>query len=352
MVFKLVSCDGGGIRGYLTCLILQGLHEETGCLDTADGFAGTSTGGLMAVALADGRTQGKDMAKLIADLAAHYRDDADTIFRENERNFLDKALDDLLRRFHLGGGPGITASQYNATGLEEIGLSLVEDRTIGSLSTDMVLAVNTTCLHRSDKIGWAPFTITNQNLEHESWLDMSAVRLLDVALASSAAPSYFPPHQIKAGGKDYGYFADGGTFANNPVMNGINVAIATNRAHGLEDVEALSIGTGQQPTDISEEMVKNPDDWGLLKWFGITSNAPRGALIELLLNTSAENQYWMARLVLKDRLVRINPPLPKVVGLATHKPESYTLMDKAYQASKQSTYWANAVKMMRGWARN
>lgn len=349
MAFKLVSCDGGGIRGYLTCLILQGLHEETGFLEKADGFAGTSTGGLIAVALTDGRTQGKDMAALVGELAAHYRGDADQIFQENERGVLDKALDAVMRRLKLGGGPGIMASQYHASGLERIGLSLVGDRTIGSLSPDLVLAVNTVCLHRSDKIGWSPFTITNQDLQHEAWLDMKAVKLLDVAMASSAAPSYFPPHPITADGVDFGYFADGGTFANNPVMNGINVAIAADRAKGVADIEALSIGTGQQPTDISEEMIKNPDDWGLLKWFGVTSGAPKGALIELLLTTSAENQYWMARMVLKNRLVRINPPLPKIVGLATHKPESYRLMEEAFHASKHSKYWAKAVEMLQKW---
>ena len=162
MTFKLVSCDGGGIRGYLTCLILQGLHEETQFLDKADGFAGTSTGGLIAVALADGRSQGKDLGALIGDLAVHYRDDADKIFRENERSFLDKALDDVLRKLKLGGGPGITAAQYNSTGLAEIGQSLVAERTLDSLDPSLVLAVNTVCLHRSDKVGWAPFTVTNQ----------------------------------------------------------------------------------------------------------------------------------------------------------------------------------------------
>nr|WP_321250760.1 patatin-like phospholipase family protein [uncultured Ruegeria sp.] len=349
MPFKLVSCDGGGIRGYLTCRILQSLHEETQLLDKADGFAGTSTGGLIAVALADGRTQGKDMATLIEKLAAHYRDDAATIFRENERSLLDKVADRVLQKFKLGGGPGITAAQYNASGLAEIGLSLVGDRTISSLSRDLVLAVNTVCLHRSDKVGWAPFTITNHDVERDAWLDMSAVKLLDVAMASSAAPSYFPPHLIRAEGVDYGYFADGGAFANNPVMNGINVAIAAGRAPGLDQIEALSIGTGQQPTDISEQMIRDPDDWGLLKWFGVTSNAPKGALIELLLTTSAENLYWMAHLVLKDRLVRINPPLPKMVGLATHKPSSYTLMDQAFEASKQGRDWTKAVEMARRW---
>lgn len=349
MPFKLVSCDGGGIRGYLTCRILQELQRETGFLDKADGFAGTSTGGLIAVALADGRSQGKDMGQLIGDLTAHYKDDADRIFRANEHGFIDKAYDDLLRHFKHGGGPGITASQYNVSGLKEIGRSLVADRTLGSLASDQVLAVNTVCLHRSDKVGWSPFTITNQDLSHEHWLDMSDVPLLDVALASAAAPSYFPPHLITAKGVDYGYFADGGTFANNPVMNGINIAIAAQRAQNLEQIEALSIGTGQQPADISEDMIKNPDDWGLLKWFEITSNAPRGALIELMLTTSAENQYWMARLVLGDRLVRLNPLLPKMVGLANHEPQSYALMEEALSGTVSGRGWAKAVALLSKW---
>ncbi|MEL6839775.1 MAG: patatin-like phospholipase family protein [Pseudomonadota bacterium] len=345
MPFKLVSCDGGGIRGYMTCRILQDLHQETRFLDKADGFAGTSTGGLIAVALADGRSQGKDMARLIADLTAHYRDDADRIFRENKHHLFDKTL----KHLHHRGGPGITAAQYDASGLTEIGHALVGDRTLSSLSSDLVLAVTTVCLHRNKSVGWSPFTITNQDMRREGWLDMSEVRLLDVALASAAAPSYFPPHLITARGVDYGYFADGGIFANNPIMNGINVAIAGKHADRLAAVEALSVGTGQHPADISEDMIKKPDDWGMLKWFGVTSDAPRGALIELMLTTSAENQYWMARLVLEDRLVRLNPLLPKMVGLANHEPQSYALMDEALETNVKSRDWDRAVALLSGW---
>ena len=202
MSFKMVSCDGGGIRGYLTCRILQHLHEKTQFLDKADGFAGTSTGGLIAVALADGRTRGKDMGQLVDELIVLYRDDADRIFSENERSIFDKIVDEVLRWLKRGGGPGITASQFDASGLTEIGKSLVGERRLSSISPELVLAVNTVCLHRDDKVGWAPFTITNQSLPQEPWLDMSAVQLLDVALASAAAPSYFPPHLIQKDGVD------------------------------------------------------------------------------------------------------------------------------------------------------
>ena len=345
----MVSCDGGGIRGYLTCRILQHLHEKTQFLDKADGFAGTSTGGLIAVALADGRTRGKDMGQLVDELIVLYRDDADRIFSENERSIFDKIVDEVLRWLKRGGGPGITASQFDASGLTEIGKSLVGERRLSSISPELVLAVNTVCLHRDDKVGWAPFTITNQSLPQEPWLDMSAVQLLDVALASAAAPSYFPPHLIQKDGVDYGYFADGGIFANNPIMNGINVAIAAKHIDDLHEIEALSIGTGQQPADISKEMINDPDDWGLLKWFGISSNAPKGALMELMLSTSAENQYLMARMILGDRLVRLNPPLPKMVGLATHTALSYELMDKALEASMASPTWTEAIALLERW---
>ncbi|MCL6284234.1 patatin-like phospholipase family protein [Ruegeria sp. 2012CJ41-6] len=349
MAFKLVSCDGGGIRGYLTCLILQSLQEETRFLDRADGFAGTSTGGLIAVSLADGRSQGKDMSSLLDDLLTVYRDDAEMIFRENDRTLAGKVFDQILKRCGWSGGPGITAAQFSADGLLETGERLVGDRTIGSISKDLVLAVTTVCLHLSERVGWAPFTLTNHNTGTGPWLDMHTVKLVDIAMATSAAPTYFPPHRITAGGVDYGYFADGGMFANNPVLNGINVAIAAKRAESLEDIEAVSIGTGQQPIEVSESTFKRPEDWGMLKWFGVTSDMPTGALLDLGLTTSAENQYWIAHLVLKERLARLNPPLSKVVGLATVEPESFTLMEEAFQTCKESAQWAHTVTMLKNW---
>lgn len=349
MAFKLVSCDGGGIRGYLSCLILKSLHEETGFLDRADGFAGTSTGGLIAVALADGRSQGKDISTLIDHLLSIYRDQAENIFRENERSLADKAVDWVLKRLGLSGGPGITAAQFTSSGLSEVGETLVGDRTIGSISPDIVLAVTTVCLHLNDHVGWAPFTLTNQMIEKGPWFDMSDVRLLDVAMATSAAPTYFPPHRISAGGVDYGHFADGGVFANNPVLNGINIAIAAQQASTLSDIEAVSIGTGQQPINLSEKTLVNPEDWGLLKWFGFTSDVPTGALLDLGLTSSAENEYWIAHLVLKDRLTRLNPPLSKAVGLATINPTNYDLMDQAFEDAKQSEDWAWTLEMLSKW---
>src|SRR5271155_2854336 len=63
--YLILSCDGGGIRGYLSSLLLQRLNEELDILGLngigpnkpkIDLYAGTSTGGLIALALAQGKS--------------------------------------------------------------------------------------------------------------------------------------------------------------------------------------------------------------------------------------------------------------------------------------------------------
>ena len=52
--YRILACDGGGIRGLLMALIIRQLHHELGILDRVDLFAGTSTGGILALGLAGG----------------------------------------------------------------------------------------------------------------------------------------------------------------------------------------------------------------------------------------------------------------------------------------------------------
>ena len=55
--FRIVSLDGGGIRGVLTAALLERLDiEQPGFLAQVDLYAGTSTGGILALALASGLT--------------------------------------------------------------------------------------------------------------------------------------------------------------------------------------------------------------------------------------------------------------------------------------------------------
>ncbi len=75
MTFRILSCDGGGIRGLITTLLIQDLDKRSGIIAKADGFAGTSTGGLIALGLARGAP--------IAEIVDIYRTQGAAIFKKN-----------------------------------------------------------------------------------------------------------------------------------------------------------------------------------------------------------------------------------------------------------------------------
>jgi predicted acylesterase/phospholipase RssA len=75
----------------------------------------------------------------------------------------------------------------------------------------------------------------------------NAYRLVDVCMASAAAPIYFPVHGVNDpdGGGQTHWFVDGGLWANNPVLVGIVEALEVARPNA--HIEVLSVGTGGAP---------------------------------------------------------------------------------------------------------
>jgi patatin-like phospholipase/acyl hydrolase len=81
---RIISVDGGGVRGVVPTVVLQRLSDDprlSGWLDRADLFAGTSTGGLIALALGAGID--------LATIRLLYEENAKRVFR-------DSILDDIL----------------------------------------------------------------------------------------------------------------------------------------------------------------------------------------------------------------------------------------------------------------
>jgi len=116
--------------------------------------------------------------------------------------------------------------------------------------------------------------------------------VVDVALNTSAAPTYFPTH---------GTYIDGGVVANNPCLAA--VAQTQDRRNSgtppnLDDIFVLSIGTG---TNLSYVKGKNLD-WGLAQW--------AKPLISLLLDASMGIADFQCRHLLKDTYRRIAPVFP------------------------------------------
>ncbi|APX12889.1 patatin-like phospholipase family protein [Tateyamaria omphalii] len=328
MVFKVLSCDGGGIRGYMTARIIDALNTQTygQLLSEVDGLFGTSTGGLVSIGLAVGMTPEQ--------LREVYRDQAGTIFTPN--GIFDASL---------GSGPGIFECQYVATGLHDVMYAYTQDTTFGALSTDKLLCVNTAQLQDTTlpHPRWQPKTLNNRGIDTPA-----SVKLIDAALATSAAPTYFPPHLIDG----MGYFADGGTFANNPLLNGINVA---QRAHLISDiaqVSAISIGTGVLKTGIAQDAVPPPLDWGALPWLRpreADDVIPSTALLNLALDLSAGNISALAAGLMGDKVIRLDPVLDTPVPLDGYSMQDFTTMDTAVDALIASQEFEDAKNAVLQW---
>ena len=84
--------------------------------------------------------------------------------------------------------------------------------------------------------------------------------LTDIARATSAAPTFFPPLHLVRGNEDYALI-DGGVFVNNPAMAAY--AEARSLYPGTEQIIVVSVGTGDRQDQITYASAK---DWGLLGW--------------------------------------------------------------------------------------
>jgi hypothetical protein len=331
MTFKLIACDGGGIRGYISSTLIRDLNTETGgkLLGQADGFAGTSTGGLISIGLGAGVD--------IATIQNIYATKAKEIFVKAPWFAAASASAAEVM------SPGIFGCQYLAKGLKAVMGPLVGTRTFGDLAAGKLTAVVSARLDANAKppANWQPATLNNID---GAW---ATVPLIDGCLATSAAPAYFPPHQVPG----IGWFADGGTFANNPVMNGIELARNARLLRGYDDVQVISFGTGHSAMGIPASAIGDPLDWGVTKWLRpwASGGVPATALLNLALDLSAANITAVAKGILKDALVRINPALKTAIPLDGYSKADYAAMDVAIAAAKASPDWKEAKAMVANW---
>lgn len=333
MTFRLIACDGGGIRGYISSTLIRDLDSETGgkLLKSADGFAGTSTGGLISIGLGAGVAIGT-IQNIYATRAAEIFKKAPWFAAATARPQAEMPM-----------SPGITGCAYVADGLRKVMAPLVGSRSFGDLAGGRLVAVVSAWLDAGARppANWAPATLGSLDA------DWAQVALIDGCLATSAAPAYFPPHQIA--GK--GWFADGGTFANNPVMNGIEAARRAGRLAGWGDVQVISFGTGSSAMGIPASAIGKPLDWGVSKWLWpfASEGVPATALLNLSLGLSAANISAVAQGILGKALVRIEPALAQAIPLDGYSRADYAAMDKAIAAAKAAPEWAAAKAMVAGW---
>jgi patatin-like phospholipase/acyl hydrolase len=272
--FHIVSLDGGGIRGVLTAALLERIEMGSpGFLTQVDLFAGTSTGGILSLALASGMTPG-EARNLYERLGA--------------RVFKDSFWDNLEDLGQLRG------AQYSNSTLKEELVNQFGSMTLADLPFKVIVSsfdLDNEASGLGKVRSWKPKYFHNfpgsDSDGHE--------KVVDVALYTSAAPTFFPVY--------HGY-VDGGVVSNNPSMCAVAQALEPNTGKQLlRNIRLLSLGTGFNP----KFMTANDEDWGLLQW------APH--LISLILEGSSGLVDYQCRQLLANKYLRINPILPLEIGL-------------------------------------
>lgn len=275
----ILSIDGGGIRGAAVAQFLTHLENElqqhnTTIRDCVDFYAGTSTGSLIALALATTEMSITDINNL------YDHKTAEKIFKDN-RGFFE--ID------------GINSPKYEASGKSKVLKANLGKAKIGDVPAGKhVLAV--------------AYNIEKRKPEVIKSSDANYRKLFcrDVADASSAAPTYFPTRGVDIGGQaEEAWLVDGGVTANNPTMCAVAEARHIWSDISIDDMRVLSIGTGYRTRKIN-----GPDSrkWGAIGWF------TKGHILDVLTDERVV-AYQAISLLKPGQYIRVNAEMSEQPGL-------------------------------------
>jgi uncharacterized protein len=262
-MFRILSLDGGGIKGAFTASVLTSIEEEIKepVGEYFDLIAGTSTGGILALGLG--------LRIPAGEILKFYREMGPDIFRATGR----LAIPGLFRQ--------LFAPRYSHAKLRTALVQVLGDKKFGESRNRLLIPTY-------DAIRGRIFLLKTAHHERFRY-DFNALAV-DVALATSAAPTYFEaaPFPVHQGSS----FVDGGVWANSPVLAAVVEAVCF-LGIPLDEIDVLSIGTTSAPFNIAQNKKA-----GIIKW--------NAGIINLMFEAQAETALAQAGLLLGGRLHRIN----------------------------------------------
>lgn len=266
--FKILSLDGGGIRGLASAYMLLEIEkqlEENGeppIREYFDMISGTSTGSILAAGIALGYP--------IKELIDIYENRGLEIFPYQKLfhwkrlkllfkygisapKFSNEGLINLLKkekRFQKQEEDGT----YRYITLQEVGKEVGKDE---KKPIVLILAFDT--IYRNTTF------FTNDSLAAKNKRWFNNIPLWEICVSSASAPTFFPAYELKYREQDKEDWTfphvDGGVTANNPSLCAIARAIKL--GHKLEDISLLSIGTGENKKPLIFNKIVR---WGLIEW--------------------------------------------------------------------------------------
>jgi len=261
--FQILSLDGGGIKGLFSAAMLAFLEEDhdVSIKDHFDLIVGTSTGGIIALGLGLGMKP--------REIVHFYVEKGTLIFPE-----LKTAKTRQLYR-----------TKFDIAPLENALKECFGDALLGDSTKRLVIP--------SYNIGEDDIYLF-KTPHHKRLKRDYKVPVWKVALATSAAPTYFPSCQKV----DHIRLIDGGVWANNPTMVGIVEAVSMLDV-SLNSISVLSLGT----TNAVKGLSKRLDGGGIWQW--------KSEAVDVIMQGQSIGAFTQAQHMLgKDKVVRLDPKVP------------------------------------------
>ncbi len=262
--FHILALDGGGIKGIFSAAILAHIEEDLNIsiIDHFDLIAGTSTGGIIALGLGVGMKP--------REILKFYIDQGPCIF------YGMSAIS--VRKYWR--------SKFSSEPLKEALMKCFQKKLLGDSKKRLVIP----SYSLSDDDVYLFKTPHHERLKRDF-----KIPIWKVALATAAAPTYFPAFNDL----DNIRFIDGGVWANNPTLVGISEAVSM-LGQPLNEITVLSLAT---TSDVKTRSA-NLDNGGLFQW--------REAAVDVILRGQSIGTHTQAQHLLgKDRVIRINPKVPE-----------------------------------------
>lgn len=263
---RILSIDGGGIKGIFPVAFLASLEQEVESPigDYFDLIAGTSTGGIIALGLGLGFTA-KELLRFYEELGGQ-------VFAGNR----------LLRSLRRIG-----FAKYSQKPLRKALESKFGNSRIGESKIRLIipsLNLDTGKVH------------VFKTAHHPHFQKDYKESVVDTALATAAAPTYFPTHRAASGVP----LVDGGVWANNPAGVSVVEAIGVLGWKGA-DLRVLSIGCTESPLDVN-----------LGRYYGLGVLYWADKIAEVLGSAQSSASLGTARLLVgKENVYRVSPYAPE-----------------------------------------
>lgn len=340
MPFRILSIDGGGLRGIIALQILKKIEELTKVPIALnfDLIAGTSTGGLIACALTLQDPNRPNWPKYkVADIEKLFLEHGASIFPKG-KNFMRRV--DFLKN--------LFKPRYSSNGIEKVLAKYVNknDSLYNCLKPLIVCSYDVTN-NKPLLFNTRFITKPRQDFENSSFDPDKNIRLIDICRATSAAPTYLPSYSFnyahtKGDSQIKVNCVDGGIIANNPSLVALTDVMRYRKEiykgscdhQGNMDVYLLSLGNGSTQKSI------NKTHMGIIDWMP--------ELFDIMIEGNSKSVHKQITQIIGDnkRYFRVNIPLnnKKYSDMSNSSREAANFWIEQAQSKLRNEVWLNELK--------